>query len=135
GMPWFVKIPAKIVLSRMPVRSLRWQRLNLFKAGVMDDPAAAFRLFSTHLEGAGMSALTGKTVLELGPGTVRLQRCLRGLLAQSVLGWWTPKTLRPKTWPYFPEPKKSSRNLGCQYQVWEQLILYPRPCVSLKRNI
>jgi len=80
GMPWFVKIPAKIVLSRMPVRSLRWQRLNLFKAGVMDDPAAAFRLFSTHLEGAGMSALTGKTVLELGPGN----SALTALFARSL---------------------------------------------------
>jgi SAM-dependent methyltransferase len=70
--PWFIKIPAKIILSRMPIRTLLWQRLNLFKAGTMDDPASAFSLFEKHFEVAGIPDLIGKTALELGPGNSAL---------------------------------------------------------------
>jgi SAM-dependent methyltransferase len=70
--PWFVKIPAKIVLSRIPIGARRWQRLDLFKAGMMDDPASAFGLFRKHLEGGKLADLTGRQVLELGPGNSAL---------------------------------------------------------------
>jgi hypothetical protein len=42
-IPWYVKIPAKIVLSRLPVNPLTWQRLNLFRAGVMDNEELILR--------------------------------------------------------------------------------------------
>src|SRR5712692_9221170 len=49
-VPWFVKIPAKIVLSRLPVKPLQWQRLNVFRAGMMDTPGEAFLIFKKHFE-------------------------------------------------------------------------------------
>src|SRR5262245_59824300 len=70
--PWFVKIPAKIMLSRIPLRARRWQRLNLFKAGIMDDPVSALGLLRKHLSGARLSDLRGMQVLELGPGNSAL---------------------------------------------------------------
>jgi len=66
--PWFVKIPAKIILSRLPVGWRRWQRLNLFRAGAMDTPEYAFNTFKKHFEASGLTSLGGCTVLELGPG-------------------------------------------------------------------
>lgn len=70
--PWFVKIPAKILLSRIPIGVQRWQSLNIFKAGIMDDPVSAYGLFKQHLEGAKLSDLAGRRVLELGPGNSAL---------------------------------------------------------------
>lgn len=78
--PWFVKIPVKIVLSRIPIAARHWQRLNLFKAGTMDDPASALALFRKHLEGANLRDLAGKQVLELGPGN----SVLTALFARSL---------------------------------------------------
>lgn len=67
-IPWFVKIPAKIVLSRLPVSGKAWQKLNLFRAGVMDSDATARPVFNQHFSATGLPSLKGKTVLELGPG-------------------------------------------------------------------
>jgi SAM-dependent methyltransferase len=67
-IPWFIKIPGKIVLSRLPVRSRRWQKLNLFRAGIMDSPEFAFSIFKRHFEDSGLATLNDCTVLELGPG-------------------------------------------------------------------
>ncbi len=78
--PWFVKIPAKIMLSRLPVGGRQWQRLHLFRAGTMDNPAEAFEIFKKHLSGAGLTTLQGCTVVELGPGN----SALTGLFAYSL---------------------------------------------------
>lgn len=67
-IPWYVKIPAKVVLSRLPISGKTWQKLNLFRAGVMDSDAAARPIFDKHFNATGLSDLKGKTVLELGPG-------------------------------------------------------------------
>lgn len=67
-IPWFVKIPAKIALSRLPLGLRRWQDLNLFRAGAMDDPHYAFNVFKKHLGAIGRTGLAECTVLELGPG-------------------------------------------------------------------
>jgi SAM-dependent methyltransferase len=67
-IPWFVKIPAKIVLSRLPVRYDAWRALNLFRAGGMDDPHTAFTVYEMHCNAAGFADRTGYTALELGPG-------------------------------------------------------------------
>jgi cyclopropane fatty-acyl-phospholipid synthase-like methyltransferase len=67
-IPWFVKLTGKIVLSRLPVSPLAWQRLNLFRAGVMDNEESARQIFSRHLSSTGLTDLHGRTVLELGPG-------------------------------------------------------------------
>lgn len=67
-IPWYIKIPAKVVLSRLPVSGKAWQKLNLFRAGVMDSDATARPIFEKHFNATGLSDLKGKTVLELGPG-------------------------------------------------------------------
>jgi len=67
-IPWFLKIPAKIALSRLPIRDKQWQKLNLFRAGTMDSPESAFSIFKRHYEESGLATLRDCTVLELGPG-------------------------------------------------------------------
>ena len=67
-IPWYVKIPAKIILSRLPIRYDLWRGLNLFRAGGMDNPQTAFDVFRMHNDAAGFSCRRGHTVLELGPG-------------------------------------------------------------------
>ncbi len=69
SLPWWAKIGAKLVLSRMPAAYGLWQRLGLFRHGYMDTAQYAIGVFSAHVERAGLAGrLAGKTVLELGPG-------------------------------------------------------------------
>ena len=69
AIPWWGKIGAKIILSRLPVGYGFWQRLGLFRHGDMDQSDYALDVFESHLSRADMKGcLPGKTVLELGPG-------------------------------------------------------------------
>jgi SAM-dependent methyltransferase len=72
ALPWFVKIPAKIVLSRLPISLRTWQKMNLFRAGAADLPDFQFGVFKAHLAGCGLQTLEAKTVLEIGPGNALL---------------------------------------------------------------
>jgi SAM-dependent methyltransferase len=85
AVPWFVKIPAKIVLSRARIGARQWQRLNLFRAGAMDTPAWALAVFQKHLQGAGLATLTGRRAAELGPGN----GLLTALFAKALGAEWT----------------------------------------------
>jgi predicted SAM-dependent methyltransferase len=67
-IPWFLKIPAKILLSRLPFGLRNWQSMNVFRAGDMDSPEYAYAIFKKHFEAVGLGSLDGSTVLELGPG-------------------------------------------------------------------
>jgi SAM-dependent methyltransferase len=68
-MPWWLKISAKIVLSRLPFGYSFWQRLSLFRHGAMDDPDYVLRNFKSHYAAAGEPGTGGVfTALELGPG-------------------------------------------------------------------
>jgi SAM-dependent methyltransferase len=67
-VPWWAKIAAKVVLSRLSIDYGRWQRFGLFKHGAMNDPAYAFRVVESHVKRSGLDGLQGLTVLELGPG-------------------------------------------------------------------
>ncbi|MEO3432605.1 methyltransferase domain-containing protein [Inquilinus sp. CAU 1745] len=68
-IPWWGKIGAKLVLSRLPASYGLWQRLGLFRHGDMDEPGYALRVFDEHVAQAGLSdRLARKTILELGPG-------------------------------------------------------------------
>jgi hypothetical protein len=84
-MPWWAKLGAKLVLSRMGLPYRFWKRLGLFEHGHTDSPTACFNSFKIHLALAGFlspnvdpnneSALDGVArrnkgfaVLELGPG-------------------------------------------------------------------
>lgn len=64
-LPWYLKIPAKVVLSRIPVD---WRGLPVFRHGAMLDPDYAIRVFDSHFGRAGLAPGAPFTVLELGPG-------------------------------------------------------------------
>jgi hypothetical protein len=68
-IPWYAKIAAKIVLSRLPVSYDLWRRTSLFRHGAMDVPERAIAALRAVMEGAGLGpSLEGLSVLELGPG-------------------------------------------------------------------
>jgi SAM-dependent methyltransferase len=68
-LPWWTKIGAKMFLSRLPFGYRTWQRLGLFRHGHMDQSGYLSQVFDTHMSRAGIrDCLTGKTILELGPG-------------------------------------------------------------------
>jgi hypothetical protein len=70
-LPWWVRIAAKIVLSRLPVGYSFWKRLGLFEHGDMNQPDRALETFVTHAKTAGFLPVASQvdfSVLELGPG-------------------------------------------------------------------
>lgn len=68
-VPWWGKIGAKIVLSRLPLRYGFWQGLGLFRHGRMDSWNYALGVFDAHLNRVGRNGdLSGQVVLEIGPG-------------------------------------------------------------------
>ena len=67
-VPWWGKIAAKVVLSRLRVNYGRWRQWGLFVHGQMDRPAYAHGVVMSHLARVGWTSLDGKVVLELGPG-------------------------------------------------------------------
>lgn len=83
ALPWFVKIPAKIVLSRLPISLRAWQKMNLFRAGAADLPDFQFGVFKGHLAGCGLQTLEAKTVLEIGPGNALLTALFARALGAS----------------------------------------------------
>jgi SAM-dependent methyltransferase len=91
-IPWYVKIPAKVVLSRLPVSGKAWQKLHLFRAGGMDSDQYARSIFDKHFDATGFSDLSNKTVLEIGPGN--------GLLT----GKYANELGAAKTWLIDSEP-------------------------------
>lgn len=69
GQLWPLKIAAKLVLSRLPISYSRWQRINLFRFGKMDNAEYALRIFRLHASEAFANGLPEDFVaLELGPG-------------------------------------------------------------------
>jgi SAM-dependent methyltransferase len=68
-LPWWSRICAKLVLSRLPFGYSMWQRLGLFRHGRMDTSEYPIRVFGEHLRKSGFEGqLAGRTVLEVGPG-------------------------------------------------------------------
>ena len=68
-LPWWFKILAKIILSRIPIDYGFWQRLGIFRHGYMDESDYVLNVFNGHVSRAGLDGkLQGKTILELGPG-------------------------------------------------------------------
>ncbi|HEY4134966.1 MAG TPA: class I SAM-dependent methyltransferase [Alphaproteobacteria bacterium] len=67
AIPWWAKISAKVVLSRLPVSGRVWQMLRIFSPGDMLLPHYAIGVFRVHYERAGRPA-PGFAYLELGPG-------------------------------------------------------------------
>ena len=68
-VPWYGKIAAKVVLSRLPVDYAFWRRLNLFAHGAMDRPEYASAVFRKHFDRSAFSRKhQGFVALEVGPG-------------------------------------------------------------------
>jgi SAM-dependent methyltransferase len=68
-VPWYVKIVAKVLLSRLPLGYQFWRRLNLFVHGAMNKPEYAYDVFRKHFQRSNFVRKGGKFVsLELGPG-------------------------------------------------------------------
>jgi SAM-dependent methyltransferase len=78
-IPWWAKIAAKILLSRLPLPYRFWKRAGLFVHGNMDNAVSSVRSLLLHAQTAGLlapgaqpprfkQAGTGFKVLEIGPG-------------------------------------------------------------------
>src|SRR4051812_22576061 len=67
-VPWWAKMGAKVLLTRMPVDYQFWRRVNLFEHGQMDRPDYAIGVVRSHLASVGWPNLVGRTIVELGPG-------------------------------------------------------------------
>ncbi len=68
-VPWWAKIIIKIVLSRLNISYRIWQKLRLFRHGMMDEPEYAYNTFLRHYDSVSFDK-KGKNfvMLELGPG-------------------------------------------------------------------
>ena len=80
-VPWWAKVGAKIVLSRLPVPYKAWRAMGLFRHGETNLPIRALQTFSTYYSKiTRYKALEpGFTSLELGPG----DSVLTGLVASA----------------------------------------------------
>lgn len=68
-IPWYLKIGAKIALSRIPVSYRFWSNIGLFKHGKMTDPDYAIKIFFLHFDQVfGKRPPDNSVFLEMGPG-------------------------------------------------------------------
>lgn len=65
-IPWWARILAKMLLSRLPVSYCAWRRLNLFSHGAMNHAEYALDVFHEHFSRGRLGP--GYVALELGPG-------------------------------------------------------------------
>ena len=69
ALPWWVKIAAKLLLSRIPLPYSLWKRLSLFEQGAMERPQYAYGVFRRHFDRARpLFRAKDFVALELGPG-------------------------------------------------------------------
>ncbi len=69
ALPWWAKIAAKLLLSRLPLPYSLWKRLSLFEQGAMERPEYAYRVFRGHFDRASAHFdIENFVALELGPG-------------------------------------------------------------------
>jgi SAM-dependent methyltransferase len=68
-VPWYGKIIAKLVLSRLPLQYQLWRKINLFSHGAMHRPEYAHRVFTEHFQRfRDEPGKSGFVALEVGPG-------------------------------------------------------------------
>jgi SAM-dependent methyltransferase len=99
-IPWWSKIGAKIILSRLPFGYKIWQDLGLFRHGLMDSSAYSVSVFGSHIARAGRTErLAGRTILELGPGdsiaTAILAKAYRARAILVDSGSYARQDIRP----------------------------------------
>ena len=79
---WYIKIPLKVILARIPLSHKTRNKLGMFKHGYMQDYSYALNVFNGHLSKAGLQNKdknVDKTVMEIGPG----ESLFSALLAKS----------------------------------------------------
>ena len=79
---WFLKIIAKLVLSRLPIGYSWWSYIGLFRHGQMDDFSYAWQVLKHHSETQNKKGWVG---LELGPGDGLLSAFLAPVLGAKSL--------------------------------------------------
>src|SRR5690349_1769715 len=85
--PWYVKVAAKLVLSRLPMSYRFWHKAGFFVHGSMDHPEYVLSVVKSHLENAGWPKRIkeGYVALELGPG----DSVASGMVAKALGASWT----------------------------------------------
>ena len=67
--PWYIRVAAKVVLSRIPVSYHAWRTVRLFVHGGMAKPAYAYGVFRQHFDASVFPRkVSGFVALEIGPG-------------------------------------------------------------------
>jgi len=82
NLRWYLKIPLKVILARIPMSHKTRNKLGMFKHGYMQDYSYALKVFMGHLTKAGLldkEKNIGKVAMELGPG----ESLFSALLAKS----------------------------------------------------
>jgi SAM-dependent methyltransferase len=67
-IPWWGRICAKLVLSRLPAGYATWRGLNLFRHGAMHRVGYALEVFRRHFAHLESIPQRGFVALEIGPG-------------------------------------------------------------------
>jgi len=68
-IPWYARIAAKLVFSRLRIPYSTWRRVNLFTHGLMAEPKYAISVFEHHFRQCDFARKReGYVLLELGPG-------------------------------------------------------------------
>ena len=68
-IPWWAKIIAKLILSRLPLSYSLWKRFGLFQLGHMEQADYAYGVFRRHFDRVDFTRKFDSFVaLELGPG-------------------------------------------------------------------
>lgn len=81
-LPWYIKIPVKVILARIPLSHGMRIRFGVFRLGSMQDYSYALQVFTSHLAWAGLldkEKNVGKVAMEFGPG----ESLFSALLAKS----------------------------------------------------
>ena len=81
SLPWWARIGAKLMFSRLPVSYSTWAKIGLYRQGSMDSADYAISIFESHVDRVGMDMdqLTGKKLLEIGPG----DSCATAIIAHA----------------------------------------------------
>jgi len=83
-VPWQLKITAKVILSKLPIRHAQWAKIGLFRHGDMDSFNYAWNVLNRHAKEI-VSEEVDWNGLELGPGDGILSALLAPALGSAGL--------------------------------------------------
>lgn len=110
NVPWWFKILAKLILSRLPFGYSIWQKLGFFRHGSMDSSAYAIRVFNRHVDKYALREnLKGKMLLELGPGDSIATAIIASAYGASAILVDAGRFVREDVIPYLNLSKELSK--------------------------